>query len=222
MTAPTQFVPPHSPGFTLVEMIVTLTILGLVSVAMFGGVRFGTAAWRTSAAKVDVGEQIRGAQDFLRRTLTAAYPLLERPPADPTSPPALSFEGERTGLRARALLVGQAGLQSLSVVTEADAHGLALVAELVPPGAKDGTRREIILADLREVEFAYLSPAANGASARWEDRWTGRGRLPELIRIRVAFRASDSRVWPDLFVAPRIGGDISCRVDLQTGECTGR
>ena len=32
-------------GFTLIELLVALTLLGLISVVLFGGLRFGTRAW---------------------------------------------------------------------------------------------------------------------------------------------------------------------------------
>jgi general secretion pathway protein J len=212
----------YSSGFTLVEMVVALTILGLISVALVGGMRFGTAVWRSSAQQVSAGEQVRGAQEFLRRTLAAAYPILEHSSNDPTSPAVLAFEGERARLRAATMPAKAMGLQTLSLSADTDEHGLALVAELTSRGAPGDGRRETVMANLRGVEFAFLTPAASGQPAKWEPTWTGRSRLPELIRIRLTFPDGDTRRWPDLFVAPRLRGDVSCRIDFLSGECQGR
>lgn len=222
MTASAGVAVPSPTGFTLVEMVVALTILGMISVALFGGVRFGTAVWRSSGQRIAVGEQVRGVQEFLRRSLAAAYPTLEHSSDNPTGPMALAFEGDRTRLRAATMPAKAIGPQTLSLSTETDEHGLALVAELASRGPQGRDRREIIMADLRGVEFAYLTPAANGQPAKWETSWTGRSRLPELIRIRLTFPDGDARRWPDLFVAPRIRGDVSCRIDFLSGECQGR
>ena len=59
-----------SAGFTLVELLVSLTLLGLISVALFGGFRFGTRAWEAGTAHADRLDEVQVVQGFLRGRLS--------------------------------------------------------------------------------------------------------------------------------------------------------
>ena len=42
---------PEAAGFTLVEILVAITLLGLLMAALFGGVQLGVRAWESSEAE---------------------------------------------------------------------------------------------------------------------------------------------------------------------------
>ncbi len=60
-------------GFTLLEILVAVTLLGLLMAALFGGVRLGVRAWEASGARLDDDARLTAVQDFLRERLTQAY-----------------------------------------------------------------------------------------------------------------------------------------------------
>ena len=57
-------------GMTLVELLVTLTLLGVLSLAMFGSVRLGARSWDVAYESGEARDEIVLAQGFLRRRLT--------------------------------------------------------------------------------------------------------------------------------------------------------
>src|SRR5262245_35771661 len=61
-------------GFTLLELLISMTLLGFLMVLVFGGLRFGTHAWANSEARSSGTDDIRLAQTFLRHSLERAYP----------------------------------------------------------------------------------------------------------------------------------------------------
>src|SRR5579864_2460479 len=63
-------------GFTLLELLISLTLLAVLSAILFGGLRFGTRAWERSEVMASETDEIAIAQNFLRRQLSDAYPLL--------------------------------------------------------------------------------------------------------------------------------------------------
>jgi general secretion pathway protein J len=60
-------------GFTLVELLVAMTLLGLIFVALFGGLRFGTRVWETGNAQSERIAEVEIAQSLLRRLLRQAF-----------------------------------------------------------------------------------------------------------------------------------------------------
>ncbi|MGH6644657.1 MAG: prepilin-type N-terminal cleavage/methylation domain-containing protein, partial [Bradyrhizobium sp.] len=60
----------RTAGFTLVEMLLALAILGLLSVLLFGGFRFGLRAWEVGDRRLDRADEIVVVQNFLRRELS--------------------------------------------------------------------------------------------------------------------------------------------------------
>ena len=84
------------------------------------------------------------------------------------------------------------------------------------------TTRTPLVSDIDGAEFSYFGEAAAGRGAQWQDSWTQRGDMPGLVRIRVAFRSGDTRLWPELLIAPHIAADVSCTYDPITKRCRGR
>ena len=63
-------------GFTLVELLVAMTLIGLISVALFGGLRFGARAWEAGNERAESFSQLEVVQSLLRRELNLADSLL--------------------------------------------------------------------------------------------------------------------------------------------------
>jgi general secretion pathway protein J len=65
-------------GFTLLELIVALVLLGLLSTVLFGSVRFAGRSTDSGEAKVEAAASMRLTQEFLRANLEAQHPLRMR------------------------------------------------------------------------------------------------------------------------------------------------
>lgn len=62
-------------GFTLLELLIAITILGLLATILFGGLRFGTRVWNTGDQALERFSEVQSAYEVMRRTLTRAVPL---------------------------------------------------------------------------------------------------------------------------------------------------
>lgn len=62
-------------GFTLVELPVAMTLLGLIFVALFGGLRFGTRTWEVGNERSEAFAEVEVVQSLLRRQLAQAVML---------------------------------------------------------------------------------------------------------------------------------------------------
>ena len=54
-------------GFTLLELLIAMTLLGMILVLLFGGLRLGVRSWDASQKQVDSLNSVRSLESFLRR-----------------------------------------------------------------------------------------------------------------------------------------------------------
>lgn len=198
-------------GYSLLELLLALALLGFITLAMAGGFRFGARAWERSEDKVATIERIQGAQRILRTLLQSAVPR----DFDPTIPgdPEL-FRGTGRGLSFVAnasSTLGGGGAVRYRLQVEGDGARRDLVLAWRAAG---GERRLVVLS-AREISLAYARLDQTGRLI-WAGEWLDQSGAPALVRVRAT---PDDGVWPDLIVRPRIMRDPSCIYNPDTFEC---
>jgi general secretion pathway protein J len=195
-------------GFTLIELLVVLALIGLLTVALFGGLRFSARATDRSGAAIDHASQLALAYGFLQSQLSNTQPFPAT--ADPKDQEII-FSGtpDQLDLVTTApsrLAVG--GFFQLRLTTASNNGQLRLIGEWLPlPRRASGSletvlQPAVILEHLRSIRFAYFGATDVDDPAEWHDRWQAVSNLPKQIRVRVYF--ADGWQSPDLIVAPRL------------------
>ncbi len=188
----------HEAGFTLLELLVALTVLGFVLAGLSGGVRYGLRAADTQARTLAERSELDAVDRALRRLIEGM---------DPGTPREGSgFQGSAGRLVFVSELPAASGLPSRQAVVALGLDGARrLVLRATPrlPGKPFGPPplpiEEELLRDVDRIEFSFL---ARDAGANWSSAWTGK-ELPHLIRLRVVFPPGDRRHWPDIVAGPR-------------------
>jgi len=181
-------------GFTLIELVIALSIVSLLSVMLIGGYTFASRAWNRVDAAVDASGEIYGAQSVLRRALTG----LSLDPAEQ------KFEGSATTLQlvSQFALPGdapEATAMDLSVDPCTEGHCLVLV--LSRPGWSKQGAQTVATPLLRGIAHVAISYRGKGTDAQWQDAWAGDQGAPSLVRIDVKFAGRTARHWPTLYLA---------------------
>lgn len=185
-------------GFTLLELLVALVVLGFVLAGLSQGVRYGLRAADTQARTLAERAELDSVDRALRRLIEQMDPGTARDGA--------GFQGSAGRLAFVSELPAASGL----AVRHADialgldgARRLVLRATPRPPGKPFGPPplpiEEELLRGVDRVEFSYL---ARDAGAGWASAWSGK-ELPFMIRLRVVFPPGDRRHWPDIVASPR-------------------
>jgi general secretion pathway protein J len=221
---------PRERGFTLLELIVALTLLALMASVLFGALGFAGRSWEGGETKAEATAQMRLSHGFLRTQLESQHPMRMR--KMPDFP--LLFTGTNAELRFAAPLparVTGGGVWLYRVrVAEDDDRGRLVLERMLPDtdaGAFpefDDADRSVLAEGVKELRIDYYGYDAgvsrNAATPSWRDRWEDRQRLPILIRIEVVPRAGAS--WPPLVVSPRKGLQAGCRQwDIANERCVG-
>src|ERR1700742_436657 len=61
-------------GFTLLELLISMAVLGLLTVLMFSSLTFGTRVWERSENVTVALNKIRSVQELLRSDVSGLYP----------------------------------------------------------------------------------------------------------------------------------------------------
>ncbi|MDO8287237.1 MAG: prepilin-type N-terminal cleavage/methylation domain-containing protein [Rhodoferax sp.] len=202
-------------GFTLLELLISITLLGMILVLLFGGLRLGVRSWDAVQQQVDNLNTVRSVESFLRREMTLAQPYRWKTGTGQR----LAFQGERSKVNFVAQLparIGGGGLYAIALEIEHNGNGKRLVWRHLPlnPLVQDFTAvsqaPEIILAGAElsavdDIWLSYFGRATDNAAPVWMDRWESDTRLPMLIRIQVRF--ANGSDWPDFVVAPLLASE---------------
>ena len=199
-------------GFTLVELLVAMALLGLISVVLFGGIRFGARSWEAGHRRLEQVNQIEVAQSVLRRLLGRsrevalfdsgrsrnAVPFAGRPDAVYFAAPLPAHRG-----------IGGAYGFALTVSRGRDGDHLMLAWRLqrpeTPPSAAGEFEDEtMLLSNIGDIAIEYYGAPEPGRTPDWMDDWDGTGGLPRLVRLTIEFDAGDGRYWPPLTIAPAL------------------
>jgi general secretion pathway protein J len=176
-------------GFTLIEVVLALTIFALMGTILYGAFSLGHSAVEKSAASFSRNQKLRSVADLLGSYLRSAYPYRESP-----QELAVFFEGDAESLAfisAYSRGLGGRGMAKISIAKEnAGGTSEALNLEETTPvrlGAEAGsggqTYRVVLQTGIRDFRLAYLDPQSDEET--WEERWNGNEKrsLPRAIRF---------------------------------------
>ena len=198
----------RSDGFTLLELLVAMTLLALLLAILFGGLRTGSRVWEAGDQRSDDLARLQAAQSFLRRQIGDLFPLhLEDGSRDA---PVVAVAGDETSFSFAGLLPTHfdfTGFQTISVgvIDKSDGRHLAVEwwpfdAEDTAPATVPDERRSLLIENVESARFSYFGADEQDGAARWVDEWRDWQAPPSLVSIAVTFDGGDRRYWPTLVI----------------------
>lgn len=201
-------------GFTLLELLIAITLLGLIMATLFGGLRLAARSWDAGEARVDRATHLRAVTRFLKNQLNNVYPMRWKKSATP----ALAFIGEKDSIQ----FIGQlpshfrvGGLRLISFSMEAQDNSRTLIMKSAARHTDDvdfasleTAEKTELMKDVEEMEFSYFGAETTEAEPKWLSRWQDPQRLPNLIKVTL--KPKNSAEWPALIVAPIISPEAAC------------
>ena len=187
----------NAAGFTLLETLVALVVLGFLMKGLAEGLRFGVTAWQTQTQKLAERSDL----DAVDRTLRT---LIARTDPGGFSPQPPAFVGT-----ARNIVFTTTLPQATDALPTRDADVTLGVDERhqmqlrwLPHyrnriGRPPLPENVVLRHDVDHLEIAYWQAPKTG----WQSEWTERT-LPKLIRIRVVPMRDGGHPGPDIVIAP--------------------
>jgi general secretion pathway protein J len=188
-------------GFTLLEILVALVVLGFLIVGLAQGVSFGLHAWDSQERFINRQADMDAMERVLRELVATADPgALGEPAPFHGEAHTLAFVARlpmsATGLVTRSAQIGLGVDAKHRLVLRWRLHPHAERLTPLPP-----PRQTVLLEGVDRVDFSYFRQAGQGGG--WVNIWD-RPTLPQLVRITVAFHGDDRRFWPTIEAAPML------------------
>ena len=192
--------PRRQAGFTLLEMIVALVVLGFLMIGLTEGSRFGFRAWKHQADMIADHDQMDAVDRTLRQLLTQVQMRAS------TEPGAIAF----TGTLPLAVATGTRRAD-MELLLDTD-HQLVLRwiphRHEVSLNGPETPTTTVLLRGVGRMDVAYWhggDPNNNGTGTSDQSGWNDQlnaGETPKLIRLTLQFPPGDRRNWPPIVISP--------------------
>ncbi len=185
-------------GFTLLEVLVALVVLGFLMVGLTGGVRLGMQAWNAQDRAIAVHGDLDAVDRAVRRLIEQADP------GDPTHAAGVAGDASRLVLRTRLPAASDRAVDAVLLVDARHRLVLRWAPRRFgrPLGPPPPTQDTALLDGVDSVQFAYWprgGPNGEGGGG-WQGVWDSPD-PPALVRVRLRFTDA-ARHWPDIVAAP--------------------
>ena len=208
--------PARQAGFTLIEVVLAMTLLATMMLLLYSGLSFALRSWDAGETNGRRFADRRVAENFLRREIGELFPMRWKDPMEVK----VAFDGQPGTLRfvsARApgIQLGGLSLVGLAVEEGKERGTRDLVMRRAMPddeatdfGPLEKGEAHVILEGIDSVSFAYFGAENDFSEPQWFDAWKFAGRVPQLVRMRV--RLADGTALPDMVSRVMLGEEAGC------------
>jgi general secretion pathway protein J len=172
-------------GFTLLEVIISITILSLITVIIGSAFRLGIQAWGKGERETEDGQRLRSLSSLLSQQLRSLYPYpvkLEGKDED-----VVAFKGEPDSITF-VTSVTDSSYGGLKWVQYTFRDGVLLYKEGLLPDKKfeehikDKHNEEIVDSGIDKFQFSYLAEDDD----EWTESWDDEEEVPGAVRVTLS------------------------------------
>jgi general secretion pathway protein J len=181
-------------GFTLIEVMLAMTIFALMSTVLYGAFSLSHSAVEKSQRSFERNQKLRAVDELVGSYIRSAYPYRSSPQGSTST---ILFAGEQADLTfvsSFSLAMGGRGMAKVHLFWEGNESraGVLRLEEEIPvrvPSEEDSERDQgisngmVIREGVKEVRITYLDPQSD--EEKWEERWDAveRNMLPRAVRL---------------------------------------
>lgn len=194
----------YSTGFTLIEVLVGLTLLGLILTMVFSALYTTSQSWQAGDNQANTNDAHRLGLDFIHREIRQAVPVFYLEKDDNR----LLFNGERESLQFVSRLPAHRGgsdlyLAALELDKENQALRFSYRLLQIDPGSftldDEHSKHKNILRPISAIELTYYGRESPNEEPSWHDTWEEREQMPQLVRLKILSAGADK--WPELYIS---------------------
>jgi general secretion pathway protein J len=215
-------------GFTLIELVVAMALLGTMMLLLYSGLSFSVRSWDAGDVNGRRTADRRIGENFLRREISELFPMRWKEP----NVVKFAFEGEKDHLRfvsSRPAGIAQGGLSLVSLEVLDEGGGSRkrnLVMRRAMPDEEqksfaplDKAEATVMIAGVQGVTFEYFGSENDFTPPQWSDTWKPANRVPEAIRLRIV---GDDGPLPEMAVRISLGEEAGCLENAFQRNCRPR
>jgi general secretion pathway protein J len=198
-------------GFTLVELLLAITLMAMLLALAYGGLRAATQASDRGQVLLEESGRIRATHQFIRRQFNQMQPLAFAV-AEDLDQSRIVFEGSSRHVQFVAPMPGYLGMggpqvQLLQIVPGRDGDDLLFSHALLQgfePGFLFEREPIALLEGIRGAAFEFIGRDEDGELTGWQGSWENPGLLPVAVRLDVELGEGSQASWPLLAAGVRV------------------
>jgi general secretion pathway protein J len=176
-------------GFTLVELLIAIAILGLLMTAAFGSLTLGSRSWELGISKADANQDLRTSIDFVKRQFAHLVPISRNVDGQDR----IVFTGEPDVARfvAPAPESLGSGLIVLTLALERQAADVNVWFSIAPFDPGEPSQQSVreawqrsLFAELADASISYFGAPTEMDENAWRTSWQRDAtRFPGVVRL---------------------------------------
>lgn len=201
-------------GFTLLELLIAISITGLILVLAYSGIRLSISSWQKTSHTINNEEDLHLVYGFLRRQLAH----IELPVRISASTTYQKFTGSARHMSFVAPLPGKhsssSGLQRFNLFISESQQGLQLQVNFFPeqnnvdmPSDIEDFAPRVLAEGLESGRFSYFGALPPARSAAWHQTWSTPDALPQLVKVELSL-SNQAVNWPAMVIPIYTGSAI--------------
>jgi general secretion pathway protein J len=185
-------------GFTLLELLISISLLALIVVILGGAMSIGFRSIDAGERKMDALERYRTSFGILTAQLQSAAPLTFE--EDGEKRYYLKGNGQSLRFATNRSIWGEdRGCVVVSYRLEAGEAGrLAIYASERPVGM-EGAQEVRLFDDLKSLSFSYFAREAAEEKGEWTEEWSDDTRYPEQVRVQFTRGGGEAKILVPLY-----------------------
>ena len=157
-------------GFTLLELLISLSILSLLSILVLNGINTGVVSSHKISKKMQSIETLQSLDGFFRKQIGALIPI-EISDDDGSK---IYFSGDHNGIR--FLAPGENGPQRYAILS--DKENMIRFSQGV-------LQKTVNTYQIGPHHLSFFGTLSGEMEARWHQKWKDQTNTPKLIRLTI-------------------------------------
>ena len=195
-------------GFSLMEIIVAMTLLSLIMAMIYGGIHSSRKMALKGTKRINATNEIRVVQELVRRQISRILPMAFKE-EDNTF---VIFEGDDQHIMYVSPMPGYLGkggphVQLIEIVNANGGKILQfshwLLNDSIEEGSFDESEQEpvVLLENIQDAEFSFVKLDEEGELGDWESTWEEGENTPLMVKLDVEMGEGSLMQWPVMQVA---------------------
>jgi prepilin-type N-terminal cleavage/methylation domain-containing protein len=186
-------------GFTLLELLISMTLFLLVIVILGGALRLGFRSISAGEKRMDVLERFRTSYGIVMAQLQSSAPLTYD---DEDGTKKFYLKGDATHLQFatnQSIWGGEKGWVIVVYRLEAGNEGNLILYASERSVDREEVQEIKLFDDLKTLSFSYFGRDATEEDVKWSEEWSDDTRYPEQIKVNLSRDSGEEKLLIPLY-----------------------
>jgi prepilin-type N-terminal cleavage/methylation domain-containing protein len=186
-------------GFTLLELLISMTLFLLVIVILGSALRLGFRSIGAGERRIDTLERYRSSYRIVMTQLQSSAPLTYD---DEDGAKKFYLKGDATHLQFatnQSIWGGEAGCVIVSYRLETGNEGKSILYASERSINREEAQEIKLFDDLKSLSFSYFGRDATEEEGKWSEEWSDNTKYPEQIKVNLSRDSGEGKLLIPLY-----------------------